>query len=291
MRTVVYDLAKDLVTWDFVTWAVNVRDLGYHKVNFQVKNIPAWGRKWLEPKEILGRVDNFMLPVIRTLGIFYGFDPIGDRNMGSSHYYHMRPNFQRMEIKAEWHGRDTITIREVPYKARRNSDRGVWLAFADTINAIVIEEHSLKPITFDERFKLYAGARMNWGVTNGPLSAVFLTPYPVAMFCADDKDRKGFSGHHIVPGGQIQFSLPNQNLIWGEITYDALMRHYELQLADWDTSVGREACRCALAGDFARDWYVTHPNDKPIPLPDFHGPARTNSQLVHAMVAARGRSV
>jgi hypothetical protein len=254
MRTAIYDLSTALVTWDFVTWAVNIRDLGYQKINFQTKTIPPYGRKWLTPQEILHRVDNFMLPSVQTLGLSYGFDPVGDRNVGSSHYYHMRPNFLRFTVDAEFHGRPTVTLREVPYKQHRNSHRGIWLEFARRIDAVVIDEYAHKRISFNDRFKLYAGASMNYGVTNGPLAAAFLTPYPITMFCADRIDRKGMSGHHILPGGQIQFSLPNQNLVWGEITLEHLLEtHERLQLDDRNPGVGA-TCRCALAGDFASYW-------------------------------------
>jgi hypothetical protein len=265
LRAVVYDLAKDLVTWDFVTWAVNVRELGYQHIAFQTKGIPAYGRKFITAQQVIERLHAIFIPAAKMLGLEYSIDERnGARHIGSSHYYDLRPDFKRMESpRISTHPR-TVTIRDVSYKQHRNSRRDVWLEFARRIGARIIEEYGQVPISFEDRFALYAGAQMNWGVTNGPLAAAFLTPYPIRMFCADKLDRKGMSGHHILPGGQIQFSLPHQSLVWVEaITLEVLMKDYEqLQMGDRHPSMGDGTCRCALSGDFASAWRSTHPDTK-----------------------------
>ena len=251
MRAAVYDLAVRAANWDFVIWAVNVRDLGYKQINLYAGDLAKKETKWLDHRQIMGRVDNIMIPAVWALGMRYELHAKGDHHVGSTHYYHFRPNFRRLEIDAPWHGRHTVTLREVPYKPYRNSDRAVWLDFARQIDAIVIEDHSIKPISFEDRFRLYAGAAMNWGVTNGPLSALFVTPYPVMMMCCERNDRKGFAGLHIVPGGQVPCSMLHQNIAWGEITLKHLVKTYERVERGLP---GMGFCRCALAGDFERSW-------------------------------------
>jgi len=47
---------------------------------------------------------------------------------------------------------------------------------------VVIDDYYAKPIHLHDRFALYAGAKMNFGVCNGPVFTLSLTEYPVAMF-------------------------------------------------------------------------------------------------------------
>lgn len=246
MRSVVYDLKKRPVSWDFITFAISARELGYRHIVFRNMR----GNKTLQTQQVIDRVHNIMIPAIKMLGgMAYSMDGDGDERVASHEYYYMRPDFERMMSPRKAEVEHTVTIRDVPYAAQRNSDRNLWTRFAKQIGALLIEEYDRVPISFEDRLAYYAGARMNWGVTNGPLSAMFLTPYPISMFCDERLDRKCFAGHGILPGGQVQFSLPHQNLIWGAINYDNLMRHYErIQLADRNPRVGPELCRCALAG-------------------------------------------
>lgn len=255
MRAAVYDLAVRAANWDFVIWAVNVRDLGYKQINLFAGDLAKKkDLKWLTPAQIMWRVDNIMIPAVWALGMRYELHDKGDRHVGSDHYYHFRPNFRRLEVAAPWHGKHTVTLRNTPYKPYRNSNRAVWLEFARRINAIVIEDHSIAPISFEERFRLYAGAAMNWGVSNGPTAALFTTPYPVTMMCDEIFDRKGFAGLHILPGGQVPCSLPNQNLVWGDITVARLTEQYRKFYEEYRCNNEPVHCRCSLAGDFEKFW-------------------------------------
>ena len=64
-----------------------------------------------------------------------------------------------------------------------------------------------------DRMALYAGAEMNFGVTNGPMGMLYLTDYPYTVFdCLTNA--KGFASHGIAVGGQIPWANDNQRLVW-----------------------------------------------------------------------------
>jgi hypothetical protein len=213
-------------------------------------------RSWFTPEQVIGRMQNIMMPACEMAGMECQVAQTGIRHIGSPHYYHLRPDFKRLKaIRKPEKFRHTVTIREVWYKRHRNSDRSVWLEFANRIGARVLDEHEFAKTDFHERFAIYAGADMNWGVVNGPLAALYLTDYPVRMYCTSSQNKKGMSGHHILPGEQMPFGLPHQQLVWKEPTLETLMQDYnELQLDAGRARVGRlprgYLCRfCSTLGE------------------------------------------
>ena len=118
--------------------------------------------------------------------------------------------------------RYTVTLRNYTHRPYRNSDEALWREFAERIGALVIEDFFDQPISLHERVALYAGAEMNFGVTNGPMWLLFLTPYPVTMFDCN-ATAPLWAQHGIEPGTQLPWALPGQRLVWEHPTIDDLM--------------------------------------------------------------------
>lgn len=122
--------------------------------------------------------------------------------------------FRRLQtVKPKGTFRYTVTLRETGHNPHRNSNKQVWLDFAARIGAFVIEDYRVKPMHIHDRMALYAGAEMNFGVTNGPMGMLYLTDYPYTVFdCLTNV--KGFAAHDIQIGGQVPWAKPNQRLVW-----------------------------------------------------------------------------
>jgi hypothetical protein len=63
---------------------------------------------------------------------------------------------------------------------------------------LVIPDYDDVPIHLHERMALYAGAEMNFFVTNGPVMSCFLSEYPAMGFDVQKSPMKGFG----VPFGE-----------------------------------------------------------------------------------------
>ena len=91
---------------------------------------------------------------------------------------------------------------------------------------VVIEDYAVKPIPLHERMALYAGAEMNFGVGNGPLTMLALTPYPMMMFASGtDPGRRTRFG--LLPGERIPWMGERQHLIWDNDDLGKLRREFE----------------------------------------------------------------
>jgi hypothetical protein len=72
----------------------------------------------------------------------------------------------------------------------------------------------------------YAGAKMNFGVPNGPLYPVMLSEYPVTIFGCP-RVAGAFHNADIASGQQLPWSRPNQRLVWEPDTLPVLLRYFE----------------------------------------------------------------
>ena len=121
--------------------------------------------------------------------------------------------------------RYTVTLRKTQRSPLRDSDEAVWRDFAAEIGAQVIEDYDVKPIALHARVALYAGAEMNFFVSNGPGILCSFTAYPCMLFntvhAAGSMKSDG-----IEYGAQHPWLLPNQRAIWEIATHESLRRHF-----------------------------------------------------------------
>lgn len=208
-------------TFDFSTWLCIVKKRGAKRIVIDDKTLRA--SKFPE-RVVRKRIESIILPMIAFAGLPWHRGNQGI-NLGT---YVMADlarlgDFERLKTVLPPKGeRYTVTLRNYGHRSYRNSDEKLWRDFADKIGARVIPDYADEPIDLHERLALYAGATMNFGVTNGPVWMLFLTPYPVAMFdCSATAPL--WQEHGIKPGSQLPWALPGQRMIWEKPTMDDLL--------------------------------------------------------------------
>jgi len=229
-----YDMTWRSTTWDFFNWLAHVKLLGATEITFRIE--PMSPAKY-PPEEGRKRFENFIrfAPPLFDLPFRIGDD--GDGYIGSQRLDVLLrdaallgcdiPRMRLEQLPRRQQHRFTVTIRETFRNAHKNSDRELWLRFAETIGATVIEDHARAYIGLYDRLRLYAGADMNFGVVQGPLAALYYSNFPFAISCDPETSRKSFTGHGVKPGDQAACFLPNQRWIWERPTMDGLMREFE----------------------------------------------------------------
>src|SRR5215813_14447557 len=226
-----YDLSVQPSTYDFFNWLAHVKLLGATRVHFKTE--PMRATKW-NREEAFRRFENYIRPGPELAFLPHRIAYDGER-IGSIQLHDLTADLDRLQrplsrLKTVWPPRAvkyTVTIRETFHNPHKNSDRDLWLAFAERIGAHVIEDTSRKPISLYERVALCAGAKMNFGVTNGPMGLLYYTEYPFVNFADPVATRKSFGGHKISPGDQVPWFLPTQRFVWEKPTMDNLMREFD----------------------------------------------------------------
>jgi len=218
-------------TYDFFNWLTHVRMLGATEIAFKIE--PMNQGKW-PIAESLKRFKNYIWPGCALAGLPCSVKNEGNGEIGSvlmcDLLADLAPGKQMprlVTVKPPGLARYTVTIRETFRNVHKNSDRDLWLAFAERIGAHVFEDDTRVKTELHDRVAICAGARMNYGVTNGPLSLLYYTPYPFTMFCDPIGTKKSFSGHKINPGDQLPIFLPKQKFVWVKPTMDDLMREFD----------------------------------------------------------------
>lgn len=215
-------------TWDFTTFLVKARHVGATGIDFNLAG--ARSTKW-PMEESVKRFWNYMHPMPT---LFYGMTSSvnqGGDDLGLSVRMEDLPvDFERMrlpDVHIQDRGHVTVTIRDTFHRPNKNSDPGVWRKFAREVGAIVIEDSRVREISLKDRFALYAGARMNYGVPNGPFSVLWYTEYPMMMFSDPVETKKSWGGHSVKVGDTLPWLRGNQHLLWEKPTVDILMKAHE----------------------------------------------------------------
>ncbi len=215
-----YDLSKRTTTYDYFTWQAIVQAMGADEIVFDTTR--GFNTSKYPHDECRKRYHNYIWPGPALAGLKARNGTHGEE-CGSTVYSDLfGREFRRFTspfpARSE---RYTVTLRQVTRNAHRNSDVEVWRNFAALIGAYVIEDHDVAPISLYDRMALYAGAEMNFGVTNGPMSLLYFTDYPMAMF--DCQNSKSWELHGIEVGGQIPWARANQRLVWQAPTVRMLL--------------------------------------------------------------------
>jgi len=213
-----------------------VQAAGATKVCFDAAN-PKLKNKHYSIEDIQRRYDSILLPGPALAGMDYCLGNVRsdiDAVAASfQQWYESGNSFRRLRsIKTpiEYkHSKYTLTIRDNDLGApSRDSNRDIWERFAFEIGATVIDDYYREPIHLHDRMALYAGAKMNFGVCNGPIFMLSLTEYPVAMFVNSQSARNSQVRFGMKIGQNYPWMLQNQNLIWCEDNdVDKLLRRFE----------------------------------------------------------------
>lgn len=207
-----YDFSSASASFDFFTWLVHVQKLGATEIVFDTRKFRT--TKW-DADEARRRYESVIKPGAALAGLPWR-EGVDGKPVGSHHLQDLIRigGFQRLQsVKPPGTSRYTVTLRKNAHNPHRDSNESVWREFAAEIGAHVIEDYAVTPIHLHDRVALYAGAEMNFGVTNGPMGLLILTNYPYMVFdCVSNT--KSLVGHGIGLRGQVAWAGADQILVW-----------------------------------------------------------------------------
>lgn len=233
--------------------AIRMNPIGH---GFRIDNLPPP----LDERKFM--LDHIVRPLVRLIGA----EPAdGDNSAGAQFSYltteisqaaragesipMYRPSAQAAALVNKWCGRDyvTITLREVDYWPARNSRLEEWFRVArelekqghrvlfvrDTANAgEPLPGFTTAPwasVDIDLRCALYAGAGLNLGVCNGPMTLAVYGPAPYLIFkqivaeSITQNERFWRLAVDIGPGDDYPWARPRQRMAWADDTFDEIM--------------------------------------------------------------------
>ncbi len=211
-----YRLSKHLPSFEFFYWLVMVKADGASEIVFDISNPKT--RKF-PLADLQRRFHSIIEPGPALAGLPYRFGSDATQLDATASqliaWYNSGRRFERLKsVKPPTPCKYTVTIRENLAGARARDSGPAWRQFAKEIGAIVIEDYYREPTHLHNRMSLYAGAKMNFGVCNGPLALLSLTEYPVAMFVNTESARNSNTRWGSVPGENFPWMYENQRLVW-----------------------------------------------------------------------------
>ncbi len=221
----VYNLGKSIAGFDFFTWLVMQKESGVTSVSFDT-NRPKSQK--FSPAEIMQRYQSILKPGCALAGLTY--DELGSGNVTQGgqvalvNHCNAGGTFPRLKsVLPPGKERYTVTLRNTKRWPHRNSREEVWREFSAEIGALVIPDYDIEPIDLHERMALYAGAEMNFFVSNGPVILCFLSDYPAMSF---DVGQSPLINLGIPMGGQYPFLLSNHRQIYEPDTSETIRKHF-----------------------------------------------------------------
>jgi hypothetical protein len=229
-----YPLRTHIANWEFYNWLVLAAAKGATKVFFDIDNPKTV--KW-NLDTTLRRFHTIIEPGPALIGLPSQMgseaSALGSANMNELvAWSRSGKNFPRLKSVLQPNAAEfTVTIRKVTTSVERNSCETAWRQFAQEIGAVVIEDYDVVPMHLHERFALYAGAKMNFGVTNGPIHALTLSEYPVMMFVCNQAGINQMKKGGISHGEQYPWMRGDQHIIWSPDTVDSLRKTF----TEWES--------------------------------------------------------
>lgn len=239
-----YDLRESINSHDYYHWLAAAAALGATEIVLDISR-GFRASKW-PPDQSWERYRTIVKPGAALLGLPCREGIDGERIADYKLQYLVR--FARKEKNPplpRFHSplpprpvaRYTVTLREQPVvHLHRNSNIEAWTRFANEIGAMIIRDYVVDPIPLHQRMAIYAGAEMNFGVDNGPMSILTMSPYPVMAF-AYGRNAKYLHKCGLEYGDRFPWCLPNQMMHWEDDDYDNLMARFE----QWKDSIKQVA--------------------------------------------------
>ena len=230
-----YDCGRYLVSFNHLEWLVQAEANGATIVVFDVRKLRH--DKWPAPYA-RRRFESICIPAPALIGLPHEvFEPgnaaptnavelarAGGKPLVD--FWKSGRRFKRLRsVLPPMSERYTVTLRKTQRAQGRDSDESVWRPFAKEIGARVIEDYDVEPMHLHARMALYAGAEMNFFVSNGPGILCSLSEYPCMMFNTHHA-AGSLKGDGIGYGEQYPWMLQNQRAIWEQATAEALRAHF-----------------------------------------------------------------
>lgn len=265
---VVYNVANGPIGWDFAVWLIDAEMTRIRAgasgplcvAFFMGRN--AEGR--LSRRDKQAWVDNVFRPLVAMIGavednaalhghnkpVFVTRDIVAAAKAGET-VPRFRPRAPAGEMREP---PVTITLREAAHWPHRNSDIAAWTQFAAYLKAqgehVIFVRDTAKageplegyrtypPGSSDlqERMWLYATAKANLFVSNGPVALAVFSDRPWLQFVALEPDGSGYAPdtalfwkkhHGIAPGEQYPWSSPKQRMVWAPATYENIVKAWD----------------------------------------------------------------
>jgi hypothetical protein len=142
----------------------------------------------------------------------------------------------------------------------RDSNREEWAKVAEYLakrgeKLVVLEECENQPLSVEERMAIYANAKMNLAVGNGPMVLCWLSDAPYLSFQLPKGPEKEYQalveqwtrlGFPV--GSQLSFRTPMQEIVWGPDDADLIIRKYE-ELVDGNKAHAEAVADVSVAGN------------------------------------------
>jgi len=246
MNTVIYDLSKQPTTYDFATFAVLAKSLGYDHVHFVADQGMAATK--YSPSIGWRRFGNILIPLCALARLDY---TVGGKLEGVSIEHKMGlinrifDETGKIEKLCATYKLDeldyvTITMRDSFRNEWRNSNKEAWAKFKKHLESegkrvIMLPECEHAPLDVEQRMALYCGATMNYGVNNGPMVLCLLSdaPYININFNPVNTTGRGYNmeklldWHGFPVGSQVHFKHDRQIIVYEPDTFENLVRAHE----------------------------------------------------------------
>jgi hypothetical protein len=258
-KLAVYDLGKMPTTYDFAVFAVMAKSLQYAEIRFVVGMTD-----WKYPADIgWKRWANICIPICKLAGIpfsvggplqgdvlGYGTGQVENLFKKQGRVIKLKPTFEYPRK-----GYVTITMRESFRNKWRDSNRAEWAKIGEWLakrgeEVIVLEECERQPLCVEERMAIYANAKMNLAVGNGPMVLCWLSEAPYLSFQLPKPEGKEKEYAQLVEqwtrlgfpvGSQLSFRNPKQEIVWGPDDFETVTSHYKKMFDAEDTRADGEA--------------------------------------------------
>lgn len=246
LKTAIYDLSKMPTTFDFATWAVNARSHGCNHVHFIVTNGMAANK--YSAATGWKRFGNILIPLCAIAGLDFS---VGGNSTGAQFTYKTgdvcefyKENGFIEKLKPTYRlddsGYCTITLRESFRNKWRDSDIPEWQKFKAYLEShgkrvVMLGDCEIAPLDVEYRMALYAGAEMNYGVSNGPHVLCHLSdsPYITINMNPPNTTGKGYTipaimdWHKFPIGSQYNFRNDRQMLVYERDTFENILAAHE----------------------------------------------------------------
>lgn len=224
MKPALYDLRTKIAGFDFFVWLVMQRAYGAEHAVFDPANAKT---DKFTAEEVARRYDSILKPGCALAGMTWSegtegiqYAPYSQKELNRL----VREGLEIPRLKSVLPAgteRYTVTLRNTRRWPNRNSREADWRTFAAEIGARVIEDYDVEPMHLHEKMALYAGAEMNFFVTNGPVMCCFLSEYPAMGFDVQNSPPQG-----VEPGGRYPFLLEQHHQVWEPDTLENLRKHF-----------------------------------------------------------------
>ena len=237
-EVLLYDLGNRPASYDFVTCLATSIAFGCKHVRF------VYGR-WKPKNYTLEQAKERWFSIVEPASALFGIGySIGERTGTEINHmlkaaietYKQTGRIGKITVPCVPKDYITITLRN-SRNPERNSKDAEWLKFAARMKqsgrkVVVIRDWDEKPLDLHDRMKLYAGARMNLMVINGPLTLCIHSDAPYISMRTIGCENSGstspsFSAKNgITPGFQFPWAKVNQRLSYLDDTAENIEEEF-----------------------------------------------------------------